>query len=121
MSSNYPMDYFPPKGAKYTWQPRSLNHSPVTCSVKCLTWPQGLVLSCDREANGYRGYLDFISISGGPRLLKNTRLYKTALGACRAIERMGDALLEKDNKPWMKEALQDKWRPPASRCVYRDT
>jgi hypothetical protein len=112
MSREYHIEYTPPEGTKYKWEPPSLTHRPIGCSVPILTWPQSLLLSVDKLEKGYRGYLVFYTINGAPRVEKRTRLYKTALSACKAIERVGDGLLKADTQPWMKRALKLKWRPP---------
>jgi hypothetical protein len=113
MSAKYNIEYLPPKGTKYKWAPPSLKHSPIRCCVECLTWPQALDLSVNKLEKGYQGFLDFDSINMTPMVSKKTRIYKTALSACRAIESMGDELLKADTQPWMKKALKLKWRPPA--------
>lgn len=112
MSGEYNIEYLPPKGTKYEWHPPSLVNRPIGCNVETLCWPQSLNLQCDKTAQGYYGRLTFYSINGGKAVVKTTRFFKTALSACRAIERAGDALLKADTKPWMREALKMKWRPP---------
>jgi hypothetical protein len=113
MSGNCHIEYTPPKGTKYKWNPPGLVHHPIHCEVECLTWPQSLDLSVDKFEQGYQGYLVFSSINMTPSVRKKTRFYKKALSACRAIERVGDELLKADTQPWMKKALKLKWRPPA--------
>lgn len=113
MSREYRIEYLPPKGTKYEWAPPSLTHRPIACRPPTLTHPQSLLLSVDKLEKGYRGYLVFYSINGSPRVEKRTRLYKSSLPACKAIEKMGDELLKADTQPWMKKALKLKWRPPA--------
>lgn len=113
MSREYKIEYLPPKGTKYKWAPPSLTHRPIMCSVPILTWPQSLGLSVDKSERGYQGYLVFKFINGGSLVRKRTRYFKTALSACKAIEKMGDELLKADTQPWMKKALKLKWRPPA--------
>ena len=113
MSQEHPIEYLPPRGTKYKWEPPSLTHRPIGCSVPILTWPQSLTLYVDKTERGYQGLLSFYSINGGSLVRKHTRYYKTALSACKAIERVGDGLLKADTQPWMKKALKLKWRPPA--------
>ncbi len=113
MSRLYPIEYLPPNGTKYKWDPPPLTHRPIGCSVPTLIYPQSLTLYVDKAKRGYQGFLNFYSINGGSLVRKHTRFYKTALSACKTIEKMGDELLKADTQPWMKKALKLKWRPPA--------
>jgi hypothetical protein len=114
MSSEYKLDYFPPKGTKYVWDSPVLQNRPWMTDMKGICWPQYCVCAVDRNKNGYYGYLRFTPLNyekTGVHLEKRTRFFKDPLKALLAIEKIADRLLAKDTKPWMKEAVKAGWRP----------
>jgi len=116
MSSEYKLDYFPPKGTKYVWENPSLQHSPWIVILPALCWPQSCICSVDRTEKGYRGRVSFRSIDCNKlRVEKSTRYFKNPLKALLATENIADELLKNDIKPWMKKAINAGWRPPAQR------
>lgn len=108
------LDYFPPKGTKYEWGSKSLQHRPHLCLIQPLghSTAQYALLSCSYFEGGYyQATVEFNSINH-KRKYVNTRYYKKELAACLAAEKIADELLSKDTPPWAMEALKCKWRPP---------
>jgi len=112
MSGEYKLDYFPPKGTKYLWASPPLQHGSWTLNIKTIVWPQSCFCSVDRNDKGYIGQVSFYPITRNRfRTIKKTRFFKNPLKALLATEKIADGLLEKDTKPWMREALAAGWRP----------
>jgi len=105
------LNYFPPNGTKYKWWNKSLNHSPWVVRVGGIYYTQYVICRVDLLSGKYFGYVKFYSISGRS-FDKVTRSFKNPLSALKASETIADKFLAKDTKPWMIEAIKNKWRPP---------
>ena len=109
-------DYFPPKGTKFQWAPKVLNHSPWTCAISRQMHPNL--------------YLFPLSVCANVDLIENTFVWtvtvagfnhsrttrsgkeRTAADACFRAEAVGQAETNKSLPDWAITALTHGWRPP---------
>lgn len=110
------LEYFPPRGTKWTWHSKSLNSSPWVCNLSrqkepsTFTTPLNVTLYVDL-LNG--SYVWRVEISDFSYNRSRVEGYETdPLRACKAAEKTGEAKLKELLPKWARTALANQWRPP---------
>jgi hypothetical protein len=107
------LDYFPPQGTKYEWNPPSLRHKPWTSRLTFSDHHRFLVMYVSRNDKGlYLGWVDFRDLHYKNHIVR-TRNFVDPLKALLATEKLAGKLVAQQNLPaWAEEALSKGWRPP---------
>lgn len=110
------LDYFPPKGTKWKWYPKSLNYSPWGCDLsrqreKLDLHPLNTHLYVDRVDGTYLWQV--IGFGFDHERFKEEGQAEDPLQACLAAEAAGESRLNEFLPDWVRQALNHKWRPPA--------
>lgn len=119
---SYGQEYFPPKGSKYEWKPKSLNYSPWACDIAAqmcppaitdkFLWPLSIILRVDlRESGKYRWSVDVRPWKGEDFTLCGETA--TGLEALLAAEQVGERIFHEQMPEWTVRALAEGWRSPS--------
>jgi len=109
--------YFPPKGTKYHWEPKSLQHSPwVGDFVPQVSTLRNmhplrilLIVSLMNERYFYR--VEITDFSNKRTIVEGVSDH--ALEACLAAESIAERKYIELTPSWVLHALLHNWRPPA--------
>mgnify|MGYP001335384628 CR=1 FL=1 len=116
---SFELDYFPPSGTRWQWHPKTLNYSPWYCNFskqrepELNLWPMSINLQVDRKGEKWVWIVDVINFQHERSHVRGEA--GTSLEACLAAEAAGQTLLNDLLPDWARTALENKWRPPATR------
>lgn len=112
--------YFPPRGTKYKWHPKSLNYSPWTCRLSDereskIRFKTDMSVACtvDKIDGKYKWNIEVRHWDPNVKVRRITGMTDDPLKACLEAERVGDVELGKMLPDWVRTALENNWRPPA--------
>lgn len=112
---SFELDYFPPKGTVYRWTPKALNYSPWFCDlggIKGLVWPASVFLRVDLVDGDYKWMVEVCNWRSERTLAYGFE--RSPLEACLEAERRGVEAVVDLTPAWVRTALENGWRPPAS-------
>lgn len=109
-------DYFAPKGTKWKWGPKALQHYGWFCHLSeqrepgLFLWPVSIQLRVDLDGGKFHWVAEVYDWRHARRVVTGAR--KDALKACLAAEAAGEAALDELLPEWVRTALAHGWRSP---------
>jgi hypothetical protein len=115
---SFELDYFPPNGTKWKWSSKALNYSPWLCNLArqkepgLNLWPLDVMLIVDLVKDRWVWQVEVIDFQHQRAIIKGAE--NDPLKACFAAEIAGEGVLADLLPDWVRAALANKWRPPAT-------
>jgi hypothetical protein len=112
------LGYFPPNGTKWKWEPKTLNYSPWICCLsrqrepKLFMYPFDIKLIVDLINTHFHWVIELIDFQGNYSIISG--ISEDPLQACLTAEEIGECKMDELLPDWIRTALENKWRPPAS-------